>query len=1414
MKKPWMFFGLAMMVVAASSVRVAAEEPPAGLSAPEWRQITSLIEIEQEQRDSEAGAKHTKSLYALHQKIGPEPTIPNGRFGYSVAIDGDVAVVGAAFTSLAFVFTREPEGWELRQTLEGFWSDNTGSTRFESRFFGYSVAIDGTTIVVGAPNYGLYHDDASDEVWGNAFVFEETVPGSWNRTASVIGLVPYQPPQYLTPFLDSWLGISVGISGDTVVAGAPGHSSLAGECVVVTRSGGEWEFDEFVSAAFPGAGDYFGRALSIFGDTLVVGAPYDQVMFSSEAGRAYVFDGSGATWTQVTELTADDYASEDHFGKSVSVVSSVVLVGAPDDDHSAEVNAGSAYVFTATGGVWSQSQKLVALDGEAGDRFGAGVALGSGVAIVGAPHDNHGMLHVDNGSAYVFKPFVGTWYQQEKIFAPDGKMSDHFGWSVAIWGSTAVVGSPYDDAGNVTNAGSAHFFEDDSGVWSHDGMVLGVREGQGKTFGYSVAVDDEIMVVGIIDASLNDPVYGEAYIFGRAGGSWQLEWTFNWGDDVRYYGGAVAVSGDTVMVGAWDWGIVMGVAFVYRREVGILGPIWDLEQSLLASDGSMGDAFGFDVAIDGDTAVVGAPFRDMGGVIKCGGAYVYSRAGSVWSEDAILENSEPETGDQLGFSVDIEGEVVVAGAKWDDGGAEDAGAVFVFRRSAGVWSEEQKLIADNPQAGAVLGHDVSLAENTLVAGAPVTDVSGHPGAGAAHVFVEAAGVWSEEQQLTASVPDTDNYFGQAVGITGNTVVIGNPRWELHPYGAIGSAEVFYRSGSTWSMQQRLIADTPENGARFGLAIDATVDGIAVGAYNEDFTTAYPGVVYWFEGSIDETDLSIALDDGVTEVVPGTGISYMTVVTNAGPSEAMGATVSDTFPPELLNCSWTCDAFGGALCTPGPVAGDIADSVDLPVAGRLEYTTDCIVASSAAGTLSNTATVTAPPGVADTNPLNNAATDVDALTPEADLSIGKDNGVTQVVEGEPTTYTITVSNPGPSDAPASTVTDVFPVELADCSWTCMPGAGAACAAAGVGDINDVAGLPAGGGVTYLATCTLTASSGQCSNTAEVTPPAGVVDPNPLDNDATDTDPVVGIVDVVYVSRILEGEVAVIDVETNAVIRLLDTGTNPAEVGIVTGLSRAFVADLTDGTVTVIDTGDHSIEDVIDVGVPVATVGIDEAAQRVYALDFSNGVPGTDLHVVDADSLVELDTFTAGSRTQNIAVSAAADLAYITDFDDGVVEVDLATGATVRTLPIADLAHGVALDAAADRLYVTRIDGDSVAIIDTTTLTEIDVLAVGDVPQWIALDQPRSKAFVTNEGDGTVSVIDTATGTVNPVVIPVGPGPLTITIHDGAAKAYVYNTGDGTISVIDTVSETVIATLSPLFADGFESGSTSAWSAVGP
>ena len=134
--------------------------------------------------------------------------------------------------------------------------------------------------------------------------------------------------------------------------------------------------------------------------------------------------------------------------------------------------------------------------------------------------------------------------------------------------------------------------------------------------------------------------------------------------------------------------------------------------------------------------------------------------------------------------------------------------------------------------------------------------------------------------------------------------------------------------------------------------------------------------------------------------------------------------------------------------------------------------------------------------------------------EADLSVTKSNNRNEIVETFSYPYTITVVNSGPGDAPGTTVVDVFPPELTNCSWTCSPTGGAACTATGTGSLNDLADLPAGGAAAYTATCTVAASSGMCTNTATATPPAGVNDPNPANDSATDSDHVTAFADWIF------------------------------------------------------------------------------------------------------------------------------------------------------------------------------------------------------------------------------------------------------------------------------------------------------------
>jgi len=294
-----------------------------------------------------------------------------------------------------------------------------------------------------------------------------------------------------------------------------------------------------------------------------------------------------------------------------------------------------------------------------------------------------------------------------------------------------------------------------------------------------------------------------------------------------------------------------------------------------------------------------------------------------------------------------------------------------------------------------------------------------------------------------------------------------------------------------------------------------VSGDTVRESNESFTVTLSGPDNGYvvsgapaTGTINnddfEADLSITKTDGVITAVPGGSVTYTITASNVGPDPAT-ATVSDTFPA-ILTANWTAvGAGGGTVAASG--SGNINEAVTLPVGGSVTFTVSATIAPSATGTLSNTATVSIGAGTSDPNPANNSATDTDTLTPQSDLSITKTDGVSTATPGGSVTYTITVSNAGPSNAPGSTVADTLPAALTG-TWTGVGAGGGTGTASGSGNINDTVNLPVGGSFTYTLSATISpAATGNLSNTATAATAGGVVDPNAANNSATDTDTLV-------------------------------------------------------------------------------------------------------------------------------------------------------------------------------------------------------------------------------------------------------------------------------------------------------------------
>src|SRR5438094_185520 len=254
------------------------------------------------------------------------------------------------------------------------------------------------------------------------------------------------------------------------------------------------------------------------------------------------------------------------------------------------------------------------------------------------------------------------------------------------------------------------------------------------------------------------------------------------------------------------------------------------------------------------------------------------------------------------------------------------------------------------------------------------------------------------------------------------------------------------------------------------------------------------------------DLKVTVNDSKTAVAAGAQDTYSIKVTNVGPSNVSEANVTDIFPAIFTRVTFTATQSGGALGFEATGTGNINDTVTMPAGSVITYKASGKVSSSATGTLSNTATVTASPDVPDANTANNTATDSDTITFRADLRVTVNDGKTATVAGAKNTYTIVVTNGGPSNVSGAVINDSFPSTFTGVTYTATQSGGASgFSATGGGGIHDTVAMAAGSKITYKAIVTISASAtGSVADTATVSAPSGVTDPNLANNSATDTD----------------------------------------------------------------------------------------------------------------------------------------------------------------------------------------------------------------------------------------------------------------------------------------------------------------------
>jgi len=373
---------------------------------------------------------------------------------------------------------------------------------------------------------------------------------------------------------------------------------------------------------------------------------------------------------------------------------------------------------------------------------------------------------------------AGTWGEEQLVFAGDPSVDDFFGYAVATDGTTAMIGAIYDDDDGPPlqgNAGSVRVFEKSGNVWTEVDRL---------------AASDQI--------------------------------------NSGYFGAAIAIDGDTAVIGSYGHSLKTGAAYVFIREMGS----WVEQAKLVDLAGANLDNFGCAVAIDGDTAVVGAYGDDNAGIDR-GSVLVFTRSGTVWTEEAKLALNGQTDNDWFGFRVAVSGDTLVAGAlEADAGHPNGTGSAYVFNRTGAFWSEDQKLNGSGGLDDENFGSSIQLEGATLAIGSNQTDHSGHVDSGAVYVFAESGGSWTEIQRLTAGYPADDSGFG-AVAFAGDTMLVGADLTAPSGVYRAGTAYLFENVGGTWIERHKLVAADPESEARLGISVSVTPEIALVGAFLTD-----------------------------------------------------------------------------------------------------------------------------------------------------------------------------------------------------------------------------------------------------------------------------------------------------------------------------------------------------------------------------------------------------------------------------------------------------------------------------------------------------------------------------------------------------------------------------------------------------
>lgn len=859
------------------------------------------------------------------------------------------------------------------QTSYSELSKKLASDRLGGDRFGYSVAVDGNYAVVGAP----YHAHGFTAT-GSAYIFERDASGNWNQIQEIVAGDRKADDHFGWSVSINGDDIVVGAPDQDYDAFGLNGMTNSGAVYVYKKSGATWgQVNKFV-ASDRETGDQFGWSVDVYLNNIVAGAPYQEDPGGTDEGAIYVMTRttSSAAWSFLGKTKATDKRNDDHFGYSVSIFNFDIAVGAPDQDYDATgsggllADAGAVYSITRSSGTWVQSQKMVSSDRRAGDKFGFSVSRINVALVVGAPYQDYPVnstlsYYSGAGAAYVFDK-NGTWIETQKLVASDRQTGDNFGWSVARTSMDIVVGSPSDDQLSPTmqlNAGSIYVYSvTATASWTQTQKLVASDIAANDAYGSAVGISDTKIIVGAPYDDHTTPFTqtdaGSAYVlegcpypatlttnetvvtacigqdlelssflgFGIAASyQWQVH---NGTSYVNVTDGALYAGSTTVFLTINNIPHCMdgtkyrckltatcGAVVYYYYLVNVDAASFNQKTEVAPGVAASNDRFGDDVAISGNYAIVGAPFEDEdasdtpgSAITDAGSAYIYERNGSgSWVLVKKIVANTRGTGANFGAAVAMYGDYAVVGAPNEDiGAAGQAGAVYIYQRISGVWTYIDRIIAPFQATDDFYGSSVAIdSDLQIIVGARNEDQnsSGTSGtltnAGAAYVYVYdvANSKWSTLAPFTIVPSDRaagDN-FGWAVDIDGSFAVISavndDDNFSSPAIVDVGSVYIFQRTpGNIWTLAKKFTEDIQPL-QQYGGSVSIYGGEVAVGSKSTDVNNVDEdeGKVYMYKSNPTWQRYQI-----ITAPLPLEGGNFGQDVSLSGNYLAVGANRADLF----------------------------------------------------------------------------------------------------------------------------------------------------------------------------------------------------------------------------------------------------------------------------------------------------------------------------------------------------------------------------------------------------------------------------------------------------------------------------------------------------------------------------------------